>query len=126
MKCILILITILAPLSLFASTATVPEVVGISSATIAVHQPELIRQGEKWRLNGCLAPRSGAAPGVASHLDIVCFDTAGAGLSVATKPVASHTLHERPRKPRPHVRYDLILDAVPPGTVRIEVRAHQP
>lgn len=101
-----------------------PAVVAVSSNTVAVHRPELRPAASGWRLAGCLAPQRGAWSQAATHLDIVFLDAAGAELAVRTEPLAASTLRERPRRPRPHARYELALADLPAGTARIEVRAH--
>jgi len=111
---------VLVPL---AQSAT-PTVVAVSSKTITVHRPELRPAAEGWRLTGCLTPQRGAWPGATTHLDIVFLDAAGAELTVRTEPLATATLRERPRRPRPHARYEIALGDLPAGTARIEVRAH--
>jgi hypothetical protein len=106
--------------------ASTPTAVAVSSNTVEVHRPVLHRAAEGWRLTGCLAPQRGMWPGAAVHLDIVFLDATGAELAVRTEPLAVGTLRERPRRPRPHARYELALGDLPAGTVRIEVRAHRP
>lgn len=107
------------------ASASTPATVAVSSPTVAVHQPELHHSAQGWRLAGCLAPLRGTWPGATTHLDVVFLDAAGAELAVRTAPLAAATLRERPRRPRPHVRYELTLGDLPTGTCRIEVRAHQ-
>ena len=108
-----------------ATAATeAPPVVAVSSSTIAVHRPELRPAAEGWLLAGCVAPQHGTWPQATTHLDIVFLDVAGAELTVRTEPLAATTLRERPRRPRPHARYELALGELPVGTARIEVRAH--
>ncbi len=107
------------------SAAAASMAVAVSSNTVAVHQPELKNTAQGWRLAGCLAPQRGTRPGATTHLDVAFLDAAGAELAVRTEPLAASLLRERPRRPRPHLRYELTLGALPAGTCRIEVRAHQ-
>lgn len=120
----LLAITAVATLLPAASLGSAPAVVAVSSNTVVVHQPELHPVAEGWCLAGCLAPQRGAWPQATTHLDVVFLDVAGAELAVRTEPVAVSTLRERPRRPRPHARYELALADLPAGTARIEVRAH--
>ena len=113
----------LAPVFGAAAIASAPAVVAVSSNTVAVHRPELRPAAGGWRLAGCVAPQRGAWPRAATHLDIVCLDSAGTELAVRAAPLAA-ALRVRPRRPRPHGRYELAFD-LPPGTARIEVRAHE-
>jgi hypothetical protein len=125
MKRLLVLVCANAvPLLLLAGAEPVPTVAAVSSRAIAVHQPELRPAAQGWRLAGCLAPQHGAWPQATAHLDIVFLDAAGAELTVRTEPLAPKALRERPRRPRPHARYELVLGELPTGTARIEVRAH--
>lgn len=126
MKRILILICIaLATVPGATALASAPAVVAVSSRAVAVHRPELQRTPDGWRLVGCLAPQRGVRLRTGTHLDIVFFDAAGAELTVRSEALAVSFLRERPRRPRPHLRYDFVLGELPAGTSRVEVRAHR-
>lgn len=125
MKTAAFLFVVVASASALASaTAVTPAVVAVSSNTVALHQPELRPAVEGWRLAGCLALQRGAWPQMTTHLDLVFLDADGSELAVRTEALAASALRERPRRPLPHARYDLVLSELPAGTARIEVRAH--
>ncbi len=115
---------LLASVLVPTAQASAPAVAAVSSQSVEVHRPELRPAADGWHLAGCLAPRPGATPRLATHLDVVFLDATGAELAVRTEPLARRELRERPRRPRPHARYELTLGDLPTGTCRIEVRAH--
>jgi hypothetical protein len=122
---LLLLVVTFAPVFGTSVCASMPAVVAVSSNAVEVHRPVLQRTAEGWLLTGCLTPQRGVWPSAATHLDIVFCDAAGAALAMRTKPLAVSTLRDRPRRRRPHARYEFALGELPAGTARIEVRAHR-
>lgn len=101
-----------------------PAIAAVSSVTMEVHQPQLKFEDGAWQLSGCVAPRRAAQSRVATHLDVVAFDAAGARLASTEVPLKASALRFRARAPRPHARYELPIDLISSDTARIEVRAH--
>lgn len=110
--------------ALGCAAAATPAVVAVSSATVAVHQPQLEYADGAWRLSGCVAPRRGSQPAPATHLDVVCLDASGLPVASKVVPLKASTLRFRPRATAPHVRFTLADGLIAPRTARIEVRAH--
>lgn len=123
-KRIFILVAVSATAA-FASAPPAPAVAGVSSSTVEVHQPELKFEDGAWRLSGCVAPRRGAQSRAALHLDVVALDASGVRLASTEVLLKASALRFRSRAPRPHARYDLLLDLISSATARIEVRAHE-
>ena len=104
-----------------ASSALV--VTGVASETLGVLQPKLITKQGQLELIGWVYKKVGGPSTAATHLDVVFLDGADRTLSVKTVQFEPRILrHARP--PAGRGRYMSTLDALPPGTVRIEVRAH--
>ncbi|HEX2851665.1 MAG TPA: hypothetical protein VHO24_00400 [Opitutaceae bacterium] len=104
-----------------ASSALV--VTGVASETLGVLQPKLVSKQGQLELIGWVYKMVGGPSTAATHLDLVFLDGADRTLSVKTVQFEPRILrHARPPAGRGH--YTFSLDALPPGTVRIEVRAH--
>lgn len=113
-----------ASVSLPPEIAAVP-LVPVSSKTVAIYQPKLLRTETGLVLDGWVYPQFGVTTTAKSHLDVIFFDSAGGELkkqSVSFLPgdlrrTASHRM-----QPRGH--YQLPVSELPAGTVRVEVHAH--
>ena len=59
-----------------------------------------------------------------THLDVTLFDAGGRVLRSTVEHFEPRQIIKRPRQPA-DATYRVVLDPLPPGTVRIEVRAHE-
>jgi|JI10StandDraft_1071094.scaffolds.fasta_scaffold22734_3 hypothetical protein len=113
-----------ASVSLPPETAAVP-LVPVSSKSVAIYQPKLLRTATGFVLDGWVYPQFGVTTTAKSHLDVIFFDSAGRELknqSVSFLPgdlrrTASHRM-------QPRGYYQLPFSALPAGTARVEIHAH--
>lgn len=99
-------------------------VTGAASEALGVLQPKLVSKLGRLELEGWVYKQVGGPSTEGTHLDLVFIDGADRTLSVKTVHFEPRILRRAPRPPAGRGHYTFPLDALPPGTVRIEVRAH--
>ncbi len=94
------------------------------SPVVLVEKIWLERVDGRLVVKGYVIKRMGATDTTRTHLDVSLFDTAG-------RVLRSTVEHFEPRQINEHFRrhsdasYQVMLDPLPPGTVRVVVRAHE-
>ena len=101
------------------------ELVGLSSPKINVHPPELRFKASKFELSGAVAKAFGADTTEHTRLTVSFCDQTGRLLQSAEVDFSPRRLESYRRSIYHRGHYKLSLDALPPGTKRIEVRAHE-
>ncbi len=99
--------------------------VPVPSKSVAIYQPKLVVKDGRLMLDGWVYRQYGAWTTARSHLDIVFLDASGREWRSELTYFAPRDL---PRggghRMQPRGHYTLLIPAMPPGTARIEVRAH--
>lgn len=99
------------------------SVVPTASASVGVLQPSLRFVDGQLALEGWVYKKVGVETTERTHLDVVFLDAAGRTLRTDQVAFMPRKLRRAPRPPAGRGRYLLPLPALPPGTIRIEVRA---
>lgn len=98
--------------------------VPVSSASVTV-RPSLLHQRDgRLELVGFVTKVYGAKTTERTHLDIVFFDVDGTSLRTQITQFSPQRLTRGHRAPNRQAFYSVTIDALPAGTSRIEVRAH--
>lgn len=97
----------------------------VPSQSVAIYQPKLVTKDGRLMLDGWVYRKYGAWTTAQSHLDIVFLDASGRERhSELTYFVPRDLPAGGGHRMRPRGHYTLLIPAMPPGTTRIEVRAH--
>lgn len=97
--------------------------VPVSSGFVRVGQPFLRAQDGQFQIHGTVAAAYGSRTTESTHLEIFFLDAAGDLLRMTTAHFSPRNLISR--YPGRSGSYSLILESLPVGTARIEVRARQ-
>lgn len=126
-------LTLLAlSLATFSGCASVPlppeavavVLVPVPSKSVAIYQPKLVVKDGRLLLDGWVYRQFGAWTTTQSHLDIVFFDVAGRELRSEMTYYTPRDLRGGGHRMQPRGHYTLPISAMPVGTAKIEVRAH--
>ena len=98
--------------------------VRVGSPLVAVEKIWLERKAGPLVVTGYVVERLAAADTSGTHLDVTLFDAAGRGLRATVEHFEPRQINSRFRRHN-DATYRVPLDPLPPGTVRIEVRAHE-
>ncbi len=94
------------------------------SPVIVVEKIWLERKTGPLVLKGYVVRRLEAEDTSATHLDVTLYDASGAVLRTSVEHFEPRQIPRRYRRPN-DASYNVPLDPLPSGTVRIEVRAHE-
>jgi hypothetical protein len=94
------------------------------SPVVVVEKIWLERKEGPLVLKGYVLKRLEAEDTTRTHLDVTLYDAAGAVLRRTVEHFEPRQIPERNRRPD-DATYRVVLDPLPSGTVRIEVRAHE-
>ena len=94
------------------------------SPVVVVEKIWLERKGEPLVLKGYVIKRIEAEDTTGTHLDVTLYDSAGGVLRRTVEHFAPRQIPRRSRPPD-YASYSVLLDPLPSGTERIEVRAHE-
>jgi hypothetical protein len=95
----------------------------VGSAAVEVDKIWLQRKHGPLVVTGSVIKRLEAEDTTHTHLDVTLYDAAGQVLRRSVEHFEPRALVKRPKE-LPVATYRVILDPLPPGTVRIEVKAH--
>lgn len=98
----------------------------IDSPTLTIEKIWLERAHGRLELRGFVLRRTDGRPAADTHLDVTLFDGAGRMLRSSIEQYAppKFVSHFQSHN-RNHASYCAVLDPLPEGTVRIEVRVHE-
>lgn len=96
----------------------------IDSPVVLVEKIWLERKKNPLVLKGYVLKRLEAGDTTRTHLDVTLYDGAGHVLRSTVEHFEPRQIPRRYRRPD-DATYRVVLDPLPPGTVRIEVRAHE-
>jgi hypothetical protein len=96
----------------------------VSSAKVAVRDPYLRQREGRLELAGFVTKIFGSPTTEFTHLDVTFFDAGEKPLQVSTIKFSPQRLAHERHAPNRQATYRLPIDDLPPGTTRIEVRAH--
>jgi hypothetical protein len=96
----------------------------IDSPVVIVEKIWLERRSGPLTLKGYVLKRLSADDTTQTHLDVTLYDEAGRVLRTSVERFTPQRIVRRFRQ-RPYASYSVNLDPLPPGTARIEVRAHE-
>jgi hypothetical protein len=94
------------------------------SPVVVVEKIWLERKEGPLVLKGYVLKRLEAEDTTRTHLDVTLYDAAGAVLRRTVEHFEPRQIPDRNRRPD-DATYRVVLDPLPSGTVRIEVRAHE-
>ena len=126
----LVIVIVTAGLAGCASVSLPPEAAAVSlsplsSKAVAVEQPKLSVRNGRLALDGWVSRQYGAWTTAGSHLDIAFVDGAGREIRREVTRFAPSVLQVGAgQRLQPRGHYSLPIEAMPPGTVAIQVRAH--
>lgn len=100
------------------------RLVGISSTAVEVHRPRFVMREGALALEAYVLREFKGRTNPDSHIDIVYLDGTGRKLAEQRASVKPHSLPASGRMPRPHAYFRQAIE-LPPGTVSVEVRAHE-
>ena len=98
--------------------------VPMSSASVTVRPPLLRQRDGRLELVGFVTKVYGAKTTERTHLDVTFLDSSGETLQTQTVLFSPQRLTRGHRAPNRQASYAIAIDALPTGTRRIEVRAH--
>jgi hypothetical protein len=96
----------------------------VSSPVVDVDKIWLVREAGTLLLKGSVQKQFAAEDTSQTHLDVTLYDSAGRVLRSTVEHFEPRQLNRRWRSPG-FGTYQEVLDPLPAGTVRIEVRAHE-
>lgn len=96
----------------------------VDSPVVIVEKIWLERKSGPLTLKGYVLMRLRADDTTQTHLDVTLYDGAGRVLRTSVERFTPQRIVRRFRQP-PYASYSVNLDALPPGTARIEVCAHE-
>ena len=101
------------------------ELVGVSSPKLIVRTPELRSKASRLELDGVVERAFGAGTTGRTHLTISFYDRTGQILQSDETDFAPSNLNAYRRSVFHRGSYSFPITALPTGTTRIEVRAHE-
>lgn len=96
----------------------------IGSSVVEVEKIWLQRKAGPLTLKGYVIKHLDAEDTTQSHLDVKLYDSAGRVLRATVEHFEPRQIRRRLRRPA-YGTYEVVLDPLPEGTARIEVRAHE-
>ena len=96
----------------------------IDSPVVIVEKIWLERKNGPLIVKGYVLKRLSADDTTQTHLDVTLFDGSGRVLRTSVERFTPQRIVRRFRRPS-YASYSVNLDPLPPGTARIEVRAHE-
>jgi hypothetical protein len=96
----------------------------ISSPVVEVDKIWLERQAGPLVLKGSVVKRLAAEDTTQTHLDVTLYDSAGRMLRSTVEYFEPRQIRRQWRRPG-YGAYEVVLEPLPQGTARIEVRAHE-
>lgn len=100
------------------------NLVRVDSPVVAVEKIWLERKAGPLVVAGYVVERAAGADTSGTHLDVRLLDAEGRVLRSTVEHFAPRQINARSRR-HSDATYRVPLDPLPPGTVRIEVRAHE-
>jgi hypothetical protein len=101
------------------------ELVGVSSSKLIVRTPEIQAKASQLELDGVVERAFGADSTERTHLTVSFYDQTGRILQSDETDFAPRNLNSYRRSVFHRGSFKFPLAALPPGTNRIEVRAHE-
>ena len=97
---------------------------GVDSPVVLVEKIWLERKDGQLALRGYVLKRLAATDTTGTHLDVTLYDAGGRVLRTSTESFTPRQIVRRHRRPD-YATFNVVLDPLPPGVVRIEVRADE-
>jgi hypothetical protein len=94
------------------------------SPLVSVEKAWLERKHGRLFVTGYVLKRHETEDTTGTHLDVALFDATGRELRRSIEHFEPRQIPRRYRRPD-YATYRVVLDPLPPGTARIEVRAHE-
>jgi hypothetical protein len=96
----------------------------VGSPVVEVEKIWLERKDGPLTLKGYVLKHLTADDTTQTHLDVTLYDSAGRVLRATVEVFEPRQIHRRWRRPA-YGTYEVVLDPLPAGAARIEVRAHE-
>lgn len=96
----------------------------VGSSVVEVDKIWLERKAGPLVLKGSVVKQLAAADTTQTHLDVTLYDSVGRVLRATVEHFEPRQIHHAWRRPG-YGAYKVVLDPLPTGTARIEVRAHE-
>ncbi len=97
---------------------------GVDSPVVLVEKIWLERRDGELALRGYVLKRLAATDTTGTHLDVTLFDASGRILRTSLESFTPKQIVRRHRRPA-YASYYVVLDPLPPGVARIEVRSDE-